>query len=166
MRSAVVVDTNVAVAANGQTPQASIDCVRGCIRALLHVRAERRLLLDRAGLILNEYRTYLSPTGQPGVGDAFFKWLWNNQANPQLCQHITLTPLADDRRQFAEFPADPDLMDFDQSDQKFVAVAIASGEHPPVVEATDTKWWSYREVLARHEVPVEFICPELMTSHE
>lgn len=164
MRPAVVMDTNVAIVANRQAPQASLECVRGCLKTLLHLRAEQRLLIDHAGLILNEYRTYLSPTGQPGVGDAFFKWLWNNQANPQLCQQIHLTPLDEGQRQFAEFPDDPDLIGFDPSDQKFVAVAIASGEQPPILNASDTDWWVYEETLARH-VQIEFICPELMVPH-
>jgi hypothetical protein len=161
MRSAVVMDTNVAVVANGHAPQAGFACVRSCIRTLLHLRAERRLLIDRTGLILREYRTYLSPTGQPGVGDAFFKWLWNNQANPQLCRQIPLTPLDEDHRRFVEFPDDPDLASFDPSDQKFVAVALASEEQPPILQAVDSKKWRlYQDALIRHHVQVQFICPE------
>jgi hypothetical protein len=119
-------DTNVAIVANEQTPQAGIQCVQACIQAPKRVRVGHKLLLDQNGLILEEYRHHLSPTGQPGPGDAFFKWFWYNQANEQFCRRIPLTPTGDDDRTFAEFPADPDLVRFDRSDRKFVAVALAS----------------------------------------
>ena len=163
MRVGVIVDTNVAIVANGKADQAGVDCIRACIAALKQVRASRRIWLDVNGLILGEYRINLSPTGQPGVGDAFFKWSWNNQANEQLCRQVRLSPLDDDHRLFAEFPDDPELRGFDRSDQKFAAVAIACGEEAPIQNASDTDWWFFREALARHGVQVHFLCPELMT---
>lgn len=63
---------------------------------------------------------------------------------------------------FAEFPADANLAGFDRADRKFVAVALASGDSPPIVNATDSDWWLFREALQRHGVQVEFLCPELM----
>jgi hypothetical protein len=153
-------DTNVPVVANGRTSQASPDCVLACIDALLRIR-ENCLLLDDGGLILDEYRRYLSPSGQPGSGDAFFKWLWNNQGNADQCRRVKIT--ADDDRGFAEFPDDPELERFDKDDRKFVAVALASGNAPPVLNASDTDWWNFREVLSQRGVRVDFICQELMT---
>ena len=162
MKSEVVMDTNVAVAASGRAPQANITCIRACIETLKRIRAEHRIRLDDAGLILKEYRQQLSFSGQPGVGDAFFKWLWANQANELFCHRVTLTPIDDDPQNFAEFPADADLTGFDPSDRKFVAAALAENEPVPIFNATDTDWWRFREALARHHVTVEFICPELM----
>jgi hypothetical protein len=164
MRAAIVVDTNVAIVANERTPQASLGCVQSCVQSLKQIQAGRRVLLDQSRLILEEYRRYLSHSGQPRTGDAFFKWLWDRQADENFCTCIPLTPLDEDQRQFAEFPDDPDLTGFDPSDQKFVAVAVASGEQPPILNASDTDWWLYEEALARH-VQIEFICPELMTPH-
>jgi len=162
MRAGVIVDTNVAIVANGKAEQAGIECIRACIAALKQVKASGRIWLDANRLILDEYRLHLSPTGQPGVGDAFFKWLWNNQANEQLCRQVRLTPLADDNRAFAEFPDDPELYGFDRSDQKYAAVALVCGEVAPIKNTSDTDWWNFREALARHEVQVNFICPDLM----
>jgi hypothetical protein len=153
-------DTNVAVVANGRTPQASADCASACIDALLHIREACRLLLDGEGLILEEYRRRLNPSGQPGLGDAFFKWLWNNQGNENHCRRFDITP--DDDRGFVEFPDDPELEQFDKSDRKFVAVALASGEDPTVLNASDTDWRDYVVALRRHGVEVTFLCPELM----
>jgi hypothetical protein len=61
-----------------------------------------------------------------------------------------------------EFPDDPELVRFDRSDRKFVAVALASRLDPSVLNATDTDWWHYRECLKRHGVRVVFLCSGLM----
>lgn len=162
MRAAVVVDTNVAVVANGKTSQAGIDCISACITELGEIRAHRRVFVDHDGLILEEYRRHLSPSGQPGPGDAFFKWLWDNQGNLRHCKPVEITPLDGNGQSFAEFPDDPALAGFDRDDRKFVATALASGGHPPILNASDTDWWNYRVALSRHGVKVRFLCPELM----
>lgn len=160
MRSEVVVDTNVAVVANGKTPQAGHACRAACEGALLDVRDRRRVLLDARGAILEEYRRHLSPSGQPGLGDAFFKWLWVNQANPTHCRRVEITP--DAARGYREFPDDRALDRFDRDDRVFVAVAIASREAPPILNASDTDWWEHRAALEKHGIRVEHLCPELM----
>lgn len=161
MRPAAVVDTNIALVANDKTPQAGIDCVAACTEALIQIREGRRVLVDDHNLIFDEYRRHLSPSGQPGLGDAFFKWLWDNQGNPDHCRQVSVKPRRD-RRGFDEFPDDAALEGFDPGDRKFVAVAVASGERPPILNASDTDWWEYREALERHGVKVRFLCPELM----
>ena len=118
--------------------------------------------MDDNYLIFDEYRRHLSHSGQPGVGDAFFKWLWDNQANPRYCRQITITPLESDHTNFEEFPDDPELASFDRSDRKFVAVALASREFPMILNASDNDWWEHREAFARHKVNVQFLCPNLM----
>lgn len=153
-------DTNVAVVANGAAEQAGPDCVAACITALETIRAERRLVLDLLGAIVDEYRNNLHPSGQPGPGDAFFKWLWANQANESRCVAVAVTP--DPERGYREFPDDPNLAGFDRSDRKFVAVARAVGTNPPIVNAADTDWWHDREALQHHGVRVDFLCPDLM----
>ena len=162
MRAAVVMDTNVAVVANGKTPQAGNKCVETCINTLIKIRDHHRVLLDEQGLILDEYRRRLSPSGQPGPGDAFFKWLWDNQGHLDHCRQIPITPLKSGARSFEEFPDDPDLARFDAADRKFVAIAIASGERPPILNASDTDWWEHRVALNRHGIEIGFLCPELM----
>ncbi len=157
----VVVDTNVAVVANCQTEQASEMCIERCIDALQSFPSEACLFLDDRGLILDEYRKHLKFSGQPGVDDAFFKWLWDNQANEAHCRKVPIT-LHDDRG-FEEFPDDPKLAQFDRDDRMFVAVALASGTHPTVMNASDRDWWIYRKALKRCGVAVTFLCPELMT---
>ena len=160
MRPGVVVDTNVAVVANGGTEQAGPACVAACVRRLRRVREDETLLLDEPGAIFGEYRRNLQPVGQPRAGHRFFKWLAQNRNNEDRCRQVPVTPHGE--RGFAEFPDSEDLRDFDRDDRAFVAVAIASGMGPPVVNASDTDWWNHREALARHGVEIEFLCPELM----
>ena len=156
----VVLDTNVAVVSNGKTAQASWDCVDSCIAAIRHVQESQILLLDDRGLILDEYRRNFNMSGQPGLGDAFFTFIWNNQANERHCRKVAATPNAE--RGFAEFPDDPSLAKFDMDDRKFVAVAIASGSAPKILNASDTDWRNHRQALERNGVEIEFLCPELM----
>lgn len=56
------------------------------------------------------------------------------------------------------------LENFDLTDRKFVAVALASGVDPPINNASDTDWWEFRDALARHRVTINFLCQELMTT--
>lgn len=159
MKAIVIVDTNVAITANGHARQAGPACQLACINALRTIQAQRRVSMDQSGLILQEYRRHLSPNGQPGLGDAFFKWLWNNQANPQVCVPVPITPTSDGR-DFAEFPDDAALALFDPSDRKFVAVARAHPDRPPIFNAVDTDWLHYQDALAAHGVRVEHVCPD------
>ena len=156
----VVVDTNVPIVANGGHNLASEDCILACINALQSAASDV-VIIDDEFRVFEEYKRYLSHAGQPGVGDAFFKLLWSNQANPERCRQVTLTPIDDEIRLFEEFPSDADLIAFDRSDKKFVAVAIASGENPAILNAVDNDWWEFRIPLARY-VTLDFLCPQMM----
>jgi hypothetical protein len=156
-----LIDTNVAIVANGKSA-AGPACVLAAIERLERLIAGEVLVLDDAEHILTEYRRHLSPHGQPGTGDQFFRWIWEQAAyNPRLCEKVTLA-LADDGS-FAAFPADPALTAFDPSDRKFVAAALTHPARPPVVNATDTDWHHHHAALQQHGVTVEFLCPAEMT---
>jgi len=161
--SAVVVDTNVAKTANGEADHVGLDCIQASIEALSRIRSESVVLIDEQGLILAEYLgSGLSLAGGPGVGDAFVKWVFVNQAKAQHCRKISITVTWDNGQNFAEFPAALELASFDRDDRKFVAVALASGEDPPILNATDTDWRDYKCALERNGVKVDFLCPEAM----
>lgn len=156
----VIADTNVAILANGKSPQASPECVINCVRRLRQIQQSEILVLDDRWLIIQEYQKNLSSSGQTGVGDAFLKWLLTNQYNPQRCQRIQITEISE--YNFAEFPKEPNLAGFDLSDRKFVAVAIAHPQKPPILNAVDSDWQDFCDLLAHHGVQVEFICPDLL----
>ncbi len=160
MKPLVVIDTNVLQVANQNSPQAGPKCVGQCIDRLLKVRDRERIALDKTMFILEEYRQQgFSFSGQPGVGDEFFKWLFDNQANNDVCELVEVTLINKSVNNFAEFPDVQELKNFDRSDRKFVAVAISSGESPPILNAVDSDWWDFRDTLSQHGVQIEFVCP-------
>jgi hypothetical protein len=157
----VIVDTNVPLAAN-RLADVSDACVEQCVLELISIASadEKRVAIDLGGLILEEYRHKLSLAGQPGVGDAFLKWVFDNQAVIDRCDQVEITPMDDDH--FVEFPHhDKDLEKFDRSDRKFVAVACAHPEKPPILEAADVKWFGWAPALKRAGVEVRFLCAEI-----
>lgn len=156
--SAFVIDTNVAIVANGKTPQAGSACELACIRVLLEVRRTGIVVLDVGLDILREYMRKLSMSGQPGPGDAFMKWVWQVQADSSHCELVMIS--RHEQRGFVEFPDDQALNDFDPDDRKFVAVALTSSKNPSVLNAVDSGWWRYRDSLRRNGVAIRFLCPE------
>ena len=156
----VVADTNVAVVANGLSEQASEDCVETCAERLEEImRGEVKLVLDDDWQILSEYTRNLHATGAD-VGDRFLQWTLRNWASPQRCDLVSITPINNLENEFQEFPTDPDLQDFDPDDRKFIAVALAHAEKPPILQAVDHKWLDFRDALHRNGVTVAFICEE------
>jgi len=156
--TASVVDTNVLVVANGRAEQAGPDCVISCIKALMCLKKDGRIVLDDGMRILKEYKARASLSGQPGVGDAFFKWVWDNQFDAERCELVPIMPVDDSIETYEEFPDDPALRGFHADDRKFVAVARASPSRPPVLNAVDSDWWIFREPLERNGVVVKFLC--------
>ena len=156
----VVVDTNVAVVANGDSPQASSECIQNCTVRLYELTRSGKLVLDDKWLILKEYMANLRSSGQPGSGDAFLKWVLTNYSNPDRCELVSITPTDEDIPDFAEFPRLPTLRDFHSDDRKFVAVPIAHPDRPPILEAVDAEWWESRHALKKAGVCVDFLCPE------
>ncbi|MGL5034697.1 MAG: hypothetical protein ACRC6M_12945, partial [Microcystaceae cyanobacterium] len=154
---------NVLIAANGRDcPQVTQKCRANTIEFLQDFLKEGVIVLDNQWLILTEYKHKVNSTGQPNLGDAFLKWILTNLANSQRCQQIKIHRLGDDN--FVEFPDDPELEKFDRSDRKFVAVALADPDHPPIVNAVDTDWLESEIPLTRNGVKIKFLCRDLVVS--
>jgi hypothetical protein len=161
MRS-FVVDVNVAIVANAKNTHADLECMSTCVDALINIRESGKIVLDDGLRILSEYTAHLSRSGQPGVGDAFMRWIWEHQAVENRCEQVQLTPKSGEHEDYMEFPTDPDLKTFDRSDRKYVAAALTSREHPEVLNAVDTDWWEHRVALERNGVNVRFLCIQHM----
>ena len=135
----VIVDTNVAVVANGEWGEDFKKCEKTCIDRLERImRGEMKLVLDADWMILGEYSRNLHSRGVD-VGDRFLLWCLRNRTNPQQCELVWITPVENSETEFKEFPDDPALEKFDQADRKFVAVALAHPEKPPILEAVDKR---------------------------
>lgn len=155
-----VVDTNVAVAANGDATHVSGECELACIEALDRIVSAGLIVIDDHDLIMNEYQKRLSFSGQPGVGDLFFKHLFDNQFNSTKVERAEITPLHGDPRMFDEFPDDERLAAFDPDDRMFVAAARGSRNSPSINNATDSDWGPVAVVLASWGVTVKQLCPD------
>ncbi len=165
MAEPVVIDSNLLIVSNARdVNQATPECIGRCVKFLENVRSAGRIVIDDAFIILNEYMRKVSPSGQPGVGDAFLKWVLTNQANVSRCSLVGITPHP--IRGFAEFPEDPDLAKFDRSDRKFVAVALAHPDRPPIANAVDSDWVDAHIALARNGVRVQQICDLIPSGRE
>ena len=156
---AVIVDTNVAVVANGQSPQASPNCVDICINRIERIiRGGEKLVLDNRWMILTEYMRNLRSSGEPGAGDKFLLWLLRNKDTQ--CDLVSITSIDGSNNAFEEFPDDPALDGFDPADRKFIAVACAHLERPPILQAVDSKWLDFNDAFRENGITVEFICQE------
>lgn len=162
--SKIVIDTNVPKTANLAIDPASIPddlvlCVQACVDSMEHVIQNRGVVLDANGEIFDEYRKQLSMSGQPGIGDMFLKWLHYNQYTFPEMDRVPITKNGDT---YDEFPDHIDLAEFDISDRKFIAVANAHMDKPPILQATDSKWWGWKEGLQESGISVTFLCPDYM----
>ncbi len=159
-----IVDTNVILVANRQHADVSEDCIVSCAQRLQEIVSDGRIAIDDAYRILNEYQNKTQPRVGKRPGDAFVKWLLRNNANPSRCDQV---PLVDHpERGFESFPDDPRLANFDPPDRKFVAVAAAHSQHPPISQAADSKWLDWAPALADHVIIVDFLCPEDIQSFD
>jgi hypothetical protein len=159
---AFVVDVNVAIVANGRSPQADDDCLLACVDALEVTCRDGMIVLDEDMRILSEYMRQLNMAGQPGPGDYFMKWVWENQAVPSRCERVNLVCKGDGPDDYKAFPDDSELHNFDRSDRKYVATALASRNRPEILNAVDTDWWHHRVALKKNGVRLRFLCPQHM----
>lgn len=152
-----VVDTNVAIVANGQSdePDArrpTIPCRLASIRLLSDLVKNGRVLLDLEGEIQSEYRRHLRPSGAPGVGDRFYQEVL--RSSPELVERVPLQRRPDG--EYFDIPQAIIDSGFDPSDRKFVALAYK--ENSPVFISTDSDYVEHSGVLTQSGVQVRYLC--------
>ncbi|WP_211294015.1 hypothetical protein [Lentzea kentuckyensis] len=156
----VAIDTNVLKVANGQAPQASGQCEIATIEFLEHAEQNCIILIDDLYQIFDEYKKHCNFSGQPGVGDHFFMYLYRAQADRRRVNTVSIHPDGDGSYQ--EVPAA--LAKFDPSDKKFIATVIADARNAPVVNAVDSDWSESKEALQECGVDVYELCPGCLKS--
>ena len=149
-----VVDTNVAIVANGRGTHVDEQCQLACVQKLRSLVAQEPVAIDDGWLVLDEYKNHLNFSGMPGVGDVFFKHVFNNQYQGKYVRRVAVTPTEDDGRGFEELPENT----LDPSDRKFLAVAVAA--EAVVLNATDSDWGEQRVLLDELGVEVGQLCPQ------
>lgn len=159
MAARFVVDTNIAINANGKNgkgepAQASLECQLICSEWLTNCK-NIHIALDDADLIMGEYKKHLSYAGQPGIGDMFFRYLHDNQHDSTKKIHlVNITPSIDTLRGFEELP----INKLDPSDRKFLATAVVA--KAIIVNATDSDWSEQRLLLETLQIEVKQLCPD------
>ena len=152
-----VVDTNVAIAANARDTHADLACQKECVSTLRSLVEREVVAIDDDQLIIDEYRRHLRHSGTPGVGDMFFKHVFDNQYQPNRVRRVQISQVEDDERGFEELPPNA----FDRSDRKFLAVAVTA--NAVVVNATDSDWDENAALMSSLGVEVRQLCPQHAT---
>lgn len=158
-----IIDTNVPLTAVGMHEGVSIACQQACIKLIKGVlNGNIRVFIDAEGEIVKEYRRKMHPDPNPSAGLAsqFLMYIINNRGNPALIYEVSL-PRREDG-EYEDFPDDARLIPFDRSDRKWVALSInyqRNTKHAlPIVNATDSDWLRFVQVLGEFGIVIEFIC--------
>ena len=149
-----VVDTNVLVSANGRCTHADLECQLACAIAIEGIRSNEVVALDSTRLILAEYAGLCNHSGQPGVGDVFFKYVFDNQYTNERVRLFAIEEVDDPERGFRELPQNT----LDRSDRKFLAVAIVA--NAIIINATDSDWFEEQDLIDSLSVEVRQLCPQ------
>ncbi|MGU3643429.1 hypothetical protein ACLBXX_00555 [Microbacterium sp. C23T] len=143
------------IAANGRLTHADAHLSAAAARYLVELIGGTDVILeDTIGNVLNEYKNYMQFSGQPGVGDYFFRWYLQNRWDGRRVGRVELDP-AQPLTQY--LPAS--LHSFDPSDHKWIAVYI-QGSADVIVNATDSDWAESRELLLEHSIKVRELSDE------
>ena len=161
MTDRIVVDTNVLVVANGNNKQADPECELACIEMLEGATSGKQIvLLDASNLIMDEYEGYCSYSGEPGVGDMFFKFLHDHQYSAKNVIRVSIQKTSDADGGFANLPPN----NFDRDDRKFLAVAeVGDGR---VVNTTDSDWSEHDAFINSIGVQVLELCSQCLKQAE
>lgn len=159
----LVIDTNVPIVANGgerssrqrqsdASPVPSEACREAAILRLSKAIKAELILLDCEGKIQDEYRRYLNPSGQPGVGDRFYLHVLNSAPGRVERRNLELAS----NGEYLHLPESLVAGGFDPSDRKFAA--LAKQENGVVINATDSDWLLHAQELSHSRVEVQNIC--------
>ncbi|UPH71732.1 hypothetical protein LGT41_0002625 [Abyssibius alkaniclasticus] len=147
-----VIDTNVPIVANGDDVGISATCRLAAVELLLNAIENGKVFLDSEGAIQAEYRRYLQPRGQPGVGDRFYLEVINS--HPDKVVRLDLPKRPDG--EYQDLPQPIIDSGFDPSDRVFAA--LASKARTGVYNAVDSDWLEKRAVIEANGIPINFLC--------
>jgi len=147
-----VIDTNVAIVANGDSERVTIECRLAAVTLLQKAVQKGVIFVDSAGAIQDEYRRYLNPRGEPGIGDRFYLEVINS--DPKKVARIDVEK--DGEGHYVDLPQEIIDSEFDHGDRVFAAVAKKSDSK--VYNTVDTDWVEHRELIEGCGVPIIFLC--------
>lgn len=160
--TAYVVETNVAIVANGRGDiHADEECQLACREKLKEIcspHSRQVVVVDDRDLVFDEYRKHLNWKGAPGLGDVFFKHVFNHQYNGKRVRRVTITPIMRcDRQDFKELPKNNTLH---EDDRKFLATAVVA--KATIINAMDRDWDENQALIKSLRVTVQELCPHML----
>ncbi len=158
MNSKIIMDTNVAAKAAALQKDCRLEEMkmqRKCAEFIGEFvnNPSSQLILDMNYEIVHEYRKRIPH--ETDLGRIFWRWFNTYVGKIPFENMVRLEKDSDGN--YVSFPLEERTEKFDRSDRKFIALSIAHSEHPPVVEASDGKWYGFRDVFAEYGVHIEFL---------
>ena len=158
--SEVVVDTNVWVMPEARDTEPSrVECAEVCRQWLSELRTSNRsLVVDEQWAIMREYRDNIPKSG---FADRLLREL-----QKQAGRIIWVAIQFESDGQTAILPSALGLQNFDPSDRKFVAVALARDPHSPIYNAADPDWRQHTRLILAAGLTVVELCPNALKYNE
>lgn len=160
-----IVDTNVPLVAAGKHEHATVSCRRSCVDFVNSVlNGDVCLVLDEHREVLSEYRSNMYPDPNPssGLANNFLMYIISNYGIRERVQRLILSWSEDG--EYNTWPRDLELLKFDPSDRKWVALAVAfeqeTGQKVPITYAIDRDWDDNQEALKRCGIKLNPLCPK------
>ena len=160
-----IVDTNVPLIAQDHAHMLP-SCGEACSKFMQELFAGNyTLVLDEDDHILSEYKGRMAQSTQNTFGKQFLIWIYTNQWDVNKVKKVTISHTG--AGNYNEVPQSLIDCEFDISDRKFVAVAVANNFSAPIVQSADSKWIGWLPTLVVERVIVHFLCKvELQAIHE
>ncbi|MDO4321367.1 MAG: hypothetical protein Q4C61_02470 [Lachnospiraceae bacterium] len=160
--SKYIIDANVVLLAGTPVkdiPREQLLCAKKCVDFIQNFMRDKNasLVLDDSGRILKEYRGARKVGNSPNLATVFCNWAHQNM--PKYAKDfVHLDEIQENV--FQEYPANQQLKEFDPPDRKYIAIAYKHPDSPPIVEASDSKWWGIKEALKENKIEVIFVDEE------
>lgn len=151
MKKLYVVDTNVLAVANGAAEHMSMDSKLKAGKWLAEALRSKFFGFDTARAVENEYARHANRSGQPGIGDAFFRQAIATSRVRYLDIGAGLHEIN------SKLPAS--LRDFDEDDRKWIALYVVGGAEA-IVNASDSDYMERKEDLEAEKIRVLELCRE------
>jgi hypothetical protein len=114
------------------------------------------LVIDKNFYIIGEYANKMTPLPTHKFCNRFYKWVLTNHNNSSKVKRVDINQI--DEYNFLEVPRRLIDINFDNSDRKFIAVAIANNNRAPIAQAADSKWIKWEHNIINEGIKILFLC--------
>ncbi len=160
--SKYIIDANVPILAATPVRDIPEDQFTCALNAMKFIHSflqdsNSKLVLDDEWRVLSEYQNIEKRNTGRSIGMEFLSWVYQNRLK-DVCDLLHLEEVSENV--YAEYPPTEELREFDPPDRKYIALAYKHKEHPPIIEASDSKWWGIKGALREYGLQVNFIDEE------